>query len=180
MYNTNLARLAVSLMPDHMRHPVMMVITAAAARPLDTIALTLRTLRTRIDEQIAVNNSVRRLEDKLNALFCLTDRQINISSRTADDSDALLLCHQGETGSGARAIRTSLQEEGTPDVSVSTKWIGEYPAENSFNVLVPTFLISSTDTTDPTEAAHLRLIRETINQNKPVGRTFGIKTYQYE
>lgn len=178
LYNTNIARLVVSLLPHTLRRPVVTALTVATARPLDNVAEKLRTLIDDIDTTIAVNNSVRYLEDRLNALFHLTNRQIYISQYRTEPIYLNYYNDSYEDPASPDPYFT-FETEADPEPPQIDLYAGrQYQVVNI--VMIPSFLVSSTHTDDPGEQAHLALIKATINQYKPVGRVLDIKTYQYE
>lgn len=178
-YNTDITQLALSLMPSSLRRPVAQRLVAALVAPLHHAMQALKEVDADFANTVALNSSSVRLEDMLNGLFCFDDRQIYLAYRSvAKDKQVCFWAFKEET-----LVRrnTYFAEEAPEDERIYYyTFVNEYPEEESITVMVPMFLVSAVDTTDPTEQSHLRLIRSTIERNKPTGRIYTIKIYDYE
>lgn len=181
-YNTNITRLAISLMPSTLRQPVATRLAMALVTPLHHAMQQLKDIRTSAQNSIMPNSSILLLEDMLNRRFHFTDRQIRITTHEGDPNAGLhLWYHKDEVG--AAPVVMYYDEEDEEDEKAQPVYLihtDEQSVMHTVIVSIPSFLVSSTDTTDTAERATLRIINETMKTYKPAGKAYLINIYDYD
>lgn len=176
--------MAVSLLPSTLRHPMAQGLLVALVTPLHRSMNRLCDIDRYFADTVALNSSNIQLERALNNLFLLDDRQIYIEYRIVKEDGQVKAWAFREERLDIPQRRMRFAEEesetGSHDKALYVTFDKEYPKEESFTVMIPSFLVHSMQPTDPTEKAHLQLITATIKKNKPTGRTYNLKIYDYE
>ena len=175
-YNTNITRLAISLMPSTLRQPVATRLAMALVTPLHHAMQQLKDIRTSAQNSLMPNSSILLLEDLINRRFHFNDRQIRITTHLGDPTAGTHLWHYKDE-TDAKPVFMYCDGEQQPVFLIHTD---EQPVMHTIIVSIPSFLVSSTGTTDTAERATLRIIDEIMKTYKPAGRTYIINIYDYD
>ena len=171
-WKTDLLKLAVGLLPPMLRGGLTVSLLRVLMLPVRYIYNKLQARRKTADQRLGTTANVVSMEKALNDAFFLTDGQIMIESGDADDR---VFWHMKADGQEPATLWMKT-EKGTV-----LKKRGEASYKDSFTVWVPTFLCTSTDSTeDRYGGRNLRDIKILLNYYKPAGRTYRIELYDYE
>lgn len=160
-YNVDVYKLGLQLLPPLLRKRVLFAFLCALLSPFRMLAELFGTFRRSSLSRLNVNGQVIYIEKALNEAFELKDREIYLS-----DTDDLM-------GSGSVLYP---KPEGSAMVFGSDEseilYIpegGDGKADGDYIVNVPSFL-----------EAELESIKTIVEYNKPAGRRYVIKVYEYE
>ena len=171
-WKTDLLKLSVELLPPMLRGGLTVALLRVLMLPVRHIYAKLQARRKNANQRIGTTANVVSMEKALNDAFFLTDGQIMIESGDADDR---VFWHMKADGQEPATLWMKT-EKGTV-----LKKRGEASYKDSFTVWVPTFLCTSTDSTeDRYGGRNLRDIKILLNYYKPAGRTYRIELYDYE
>ncbi len=171
-WKTDLLKLAVGLLPPMLRGGLTVALLKVLMLPVRYMYDLLTARRKNANRRLGTTANVASMEKALNDAFFLTDGQIRIDSGDNDDRTFWHLKTEGQES----ATLWKATEKGTV-----LKRRGEASYKDSFTVWVPTFLCTSTDSTEDKYGGHyLREIKILLNYYKPAGRTYRIELYDYE
>lgn len=155
-YDIDIDKWGRQLLPPVLRRKRLQAFLRVLLLPLQQMKQSFSSYRDSAIGRVNVNGQVIYMEKALNDAFFLTEREISITDAAGDMSrlypepEYTFIVH----GDGAASY---VKGEGDP----------RYTAD--FTVNVPSFLSDVQDT-----------VREVIEYNKPAGRSYEIKMYDYE
>lgn len=165
-------KLAVGMLPPMLRGGLTVALLKVLMLPVRYMYDLLTARRKNANRRLGTTANVASMEKALNDAFFLTDGQIRIDSGDNDDRTFWHMKTEGQEP----ATLWKATEKGTV-----LKRRGEASYKDSFTVWVPTFLCTSTDSTeDKYGGRYLREIKILLNYYKPAGRTYRIELYDYE
>lgn len=167
-----MVKLAVQLLPPVMRGGLTVALLKVLTLPVRHIYDQLTARRKKAKRRLLTTANVQSMEQALNDAFFLTEGQIRIESTEGDS--AVYWHRKGETPH-------ALYLHGQTGEGMTLRWKEECSYEDSFVVMVPTFLCTSEDAeADKYGGNNLREIKNLLSYYKPAGRTCRIELYDYE
>lgn len=160
-YNVDVYRLGLQLLPPLMRKRVLFALLCALLCPFRMLAELFRIFRRNSLSRLNVNGQVIYIEKALNDAFELKNREIYLSDTDDLMGNSSVLYPQQEQS----AVVFGGDENGTLYIPAG----GDGKADGDYIVNVPSFL--ETD---------LESIKTIVEYNKPAGRRYVIKVYEYE
>ena len=161
LYKLDIYKWGLFLLPPVLRKKRLFALLAVLLRPFHDLLQAFKEFRKNSLERLDINGQVAYIEKALNGRFLLEYREIYLTDTVDTISQGSLLYPQEEE---------TMAVYGNGDSIVTyLKSTGEGKQEADFIVNVPSFL-----------SQHVDEIKTIVEYNKPAGRSYEIKIYDYE